>query len=83
MNTDFDREFANLVGLSASNDGEINRTVVADCYRKTLANTNSSEASEVTEMWINLLTEQLSELAFSSRNSDQIAKTVFRKIARL
>lgn len=80
--SDFDREFAKSIGIYVSQTGLINRELVASCYYDVLRKLNIEEPTQVTEKWIDYLTERLSELIIKGKDSAQIAKSVFEKIAK-
>lgn len=79
---DFDRKLAICIGLAASTAGILNRDIIAICYKETSLLLRSTESSEVSEKWIDFLTDRLSDLRVVGRKSEQIAKDVFEKIAK-
>lgn len=82
MTNDFDRELAKSIGFAASKIGRIDRALIFSCYQEVSTLLSSVESNQVSEKWIDFLTGRLDGLKIAGRNSDQISKMVFERIAK-
>jgi hypothetical protein len=79
---DFDRILARCIGEAASKRGGIDRPMISTCYYEVLTSTAKAELPQVSEKWIDFLTDQLSDVKVAGRNPEQATDAVFRKIAK-
>lgn len=79
---DFDRILARCIGEAASKRGGIDRETISTCYYQVLGSTAKTELPQVSEKWIDFLSERLSDVNVGGRNPEQATEAIFRKIAK-